>query len=625
MTYRLLRVNISQNARSSPMTEKKIQYIEDLLHVSKEYSDEIIEATLIEFVSKKQKLPFCYFGEFLQYERKSDKRLLAEFDKLALPLDIELLIEFFEALLDKDIITENGIVFTPKYISDYITASVFANTDLHTKVIDPGCGCGIFLISAIDCIKKQSNLSVVDIINNCIYGIDLDKDNARRCKLILHLYTLFNGETNNSLSPNILCADSLKIKWSEAFSVTAFDYIVGNPPYVNTHDMSKETASFLKKAFKTTQSGVYNIFYAFIEHALDFLHPQGKLSYIVPNNFLTIKSAEELRKLLASNCLIERVIDFADNMVFKPIRTYNCIIQLGKTKASQVEYYVFEQTENISEALQKISFSTIDTDKLDNNGWKLVDKKTLSNLSKIEGQFHSIKDNIRTGIATLRDEVYMVDYDGSEYSKTVGDCKFVIEPTLVKRLYKIPELKQCNDIYDVCRYIIFPYKKSENGFEIIPEDEFKNTLPLTYKYLEARRSELDQRDKGKGNPVAWYAYGRTQGLSKYGNKLLFPTFAGHPRFTLIEDEYAFFCNGYAIFEPDYIDLPLLSQILNSFVMQYYVSNTSYSIEGGYYCYQKKYIERFSIPFFSEDEKMQMKEMNSFELDSFLISKYNLSL
>lgn len=52
--------------------------------------------------------------------------------------------------------------------------------------------------------------------------------------------------------------------------------------------MSKETASFLKKTFSTTRSGVYNIFYAFIEHAIEFLHPKGKLSYIVPNNFLTI-------------------------------------------------------------------------------------------------------------------------------------------------------------------------------------------------------------------------------------------------------------------------------------------------------------------------------------------------
>lgn len=625
MTNISFRVNISKNARSNHMTEKNMQYINALLKASKDFPDEIIEATLTAYVSKKKGQQFSYQQEFSHYENKVDSHLMYEFEKLNFPLDIELFIEFFESLLEKDDITENGIVFTPKYISDYISSSVIKNASIQTKVIDPGCGCGIFLISAIDCIRQQTNLNYTDIINSCIYGIDLDKNNVRRCKLILNIYALINGESNEKLSPKILCSDSLKLKWDEAFTVTSFDYILGNPPYVNTHDMSKETALFLKKTFTTTKSGVYNIFYAFIEYALDFLHPQGKLSYIVPNNFLTIKSAEELRKLITSNYYLERIIDFADNMVFKPVRTYNCIIQLSKSNSKQFEYCVLDKTDDIPQSLRTITFNTMDTDKLDINGWKLVDKGTLSNLSKIEGQFHSIRNSIRTGIATLRDEVYMVDFDGQDYYKVVDDVKYVVEPMLVKRLYKIPDLKQCDDINSVCRYIIFPYKKGTNGFEIIPEDELKISFPHTYKYLLSRKEELDKRDKGKGNPIAWYAYGRTQGLNKYGNKLLFPTFAGYPRFTLIEDEYAFFCNGYAVFEPDYIDLSLLSRILNSYIMQYYVSNTSYSIEGGYYCYQKKYIERFSIPFFSEDEKMQMNGMTSSELDSYLISKYNLNL
>ncbi len=607
------------------MTENKLQYIHAMLQASKGFSDEIIEATLIAYVSKKQNLKFYYADDFLRYENKHDLSLLNEFNKLSVPLDIELFIEFFESLLEKDNITENGIVFTPKYIADYISDSVIKNVNIQTRVIDPSCGCGIFLISAIECIQRQTNLSLTDIINNCIYGIDVDNVNTRRCKLILHVYTLLNGESNKNLSPHLICSDSLKIKWSNAFSVPSFNYIIGNPPYVNPHDMSKDTTSFLKKTFTTTQKGVYNIFYAFIEHALEFLHSKGNLSYIVPNNFLTIKAAEGLRKLLTTKNYLERIIDFADNMVFKPVRTYNCIIQLGKSNSQQVEYCVLSKTDNIQQSLKNIAFNTIDIEKLDINGWKLVDKGTLANLAKIEGQSYIIKNNIRTGIATLRDEVYMVDFDGQDYYKAVDGVKYVVEPMLVKRLYKIPDLKQCDDINSVCRYIIFPYKKGPNGFEIIPEDELKISFPLTYKYLLSRKEELDKRDKGKGNPVAWYAYGRTQGLNKYGNKLLFPTFAGYPRFTLIEDEYAFFCNGYAVFEPDYIDLSLLSRILNSYIMQYYVSNTSYSIEGGYYCYQKKYIERFSIPFFSEDEKILMTGMTSSELDSYLISKYNLNL
>ena len=75
-----------------------------------------------------------------------------------------------------------------------------------------------------------------------------------------------------------------------------------------------------------------------------------------------------------------------------------------------------------------------------------------------------------------------------------------------------------------------------------------------------------------------------------------------PRFILVDDPDALFCNGYAVFEDSSIELELLQRVLNSAVMHYYISNTSYAIEGGYYCYQKKYIERFSIPFFSLEER-----------------------
>ena len=60
-------------------------------------------------------------------------------------------------------------------------------------------------------------------------------------------------------------------------------------------------------------------------------------------------------------------------------------------------------------------------------------------------------------------------------------------------------------------------------------------------------------------------------------------------------------------------------------MNYYVSNTSYSIEGGYYCYQKKYIERFSIPEFTQVELEMIKNCPQQEVDIFLQKKYNLEV
>ena len=610
------------------MTDSNLQYIGRMLKVVEGYPNDVIEATVISYICSKIQKIFVYQEEFLEYENLSDYDLFQKINELSFPVDIELIIEFFEALLEKDNVNENGIVFTPKYIADYINSCVMSELEAYKdniSIIDPSCGCGIFLVSAIEYLHVRFGISIVEIINNNIYGLDLDEDNTRRCKIILNLFALINGESNECIKANIVCSDSLKTKWTHIFGVDTFEFIVGNPPYVNTHDMSKETAKFLKTTFLTTKTGVYNIFYGFIEHGMEFLSETGKLSYIIPNNFLTIKSAANLRRLIAEHKYLERIIDFSDNMVFKPVRTYNCIIKLSKSKNEEFEYCLMDKTEDINDALKRLDFNKMEVDKLDLNGWKLADKKTLANIQRIEGQLTSIKEFVRTGIATLKDDVYIVDFDGNEYYKEIDGIRYVVENSLVKRLYKIPDLKQCDDIKNSCKYIIFPYVKGKNGFKIILEDELKRSTPNTYKYLLARKSELDGRDKGKPNNVAWYAYGRTQGLNKYGIKLVFPTFSNKPKFTMIDDEYALFCNGYAVFENDYIELEILMRVLNSDIMQYYISNTSYAIEGGYYCYQKKYIEKFSIPFFSENDKELIKKMDDNELNKYLVERYELNL
>ena len=91
-------------------------------------------------------------------------------------------------------------------------------------------------------------------------------------------------------------------------------------------------------------------------------------------------------------------------------------------------------------------------------------------------------------------------------------------------------MKQDDNIDNSKRFIIFPYVKNKHGYTLIDENVFKSVYPLTYLCLSLQKDKLDSRDKGKRNPQGWYAYGRTQGLNKYGKKLLFPTFSNNPKF-----------------------------------------------------------------------------------------------
>ena len=298
---------------------------------------------------------------------------------------IESVIELFEFLLENQETTENGIVFTPKYIADYIVQNLFSDLmvwDDTITIIDPGCGCGIFLVSAIEYIHERFQISIKKLLRDHIFGIDINKDNVRRCKLVMRLLTKKYGEEISEI-PHIVCKNSLKERWKDTFHLNqriGFSYVIVNPPYVNPHDLSKDTIEFLKNTLETTVNGTFNIFYAFIEHAMDQLSEDGRLGFIVPNNFLTIKSALELRKYLKEHAFLRRILDFGENMVFKPVRTYNCILFLSRKKQEEFEYAVMDRAECIEKELKDIRFCKMPICQLDQEGWKLVNRQTWENL-----------------------------------------------------------------------------------------------------------------------------------------------------------------------------------------------------------------------------------------------------
>ena len=74
------------------------------------------------------------------------------------------------------------------------------------------------------------------------------------------------------------------------------------------------------------------------------------------------------------------------------------------------------------------------------------------------------------------------------------------------------------------------------------------------------------------------------------------------------------------------NIDVVQKIFNSIVMHYYISKTSVSIEGGYPCYQKNFIEKFTVPEFCENEIETLRSLNcQQQIDNFLIKKYHLNL
>lgn len=529
----------------------------------------------------------------------------------------------------------NGAFFTPDYIIDHIINEIKPKE--NDKNLDPSCGCGAFLIGLIDYYSQTFSKPIKNILRENIFGADILDYNIKRSKIILTIYALQNGENIEEGDLNLYHQDSLRTEWK-----INFDNIVGNPPYVKFQDIADENRNYLSKNCSTIDGGNFNLYFAFFELGYNLLKPNGKLGYITPNNYFTSLSGESLRKYFHQKKCLAKIIDFSHKKVFDA-QTYTAITFIDKQQNDFINYDKIKDFQAPEIFLKNINYSKNYLDKLNVKKWRLLKTEEQENIQTIETIGSPIGKlfDICVGIATLKDDIFFID--GSKernnyYLKITENGVFEIEKDIVKPVYKISDFKTQEDIEKNTRKIIFPYSVKNKTAIAIPEDEFSEKYPRCYAYLLSEKATLLSRDKGKINFDPFYVWGRTQGLTKVGKKILNPTFSQHPRFLMVEED-AFFTNGYGIYFKEQKNgffsqnpignvenIDVVQKILNSFVMDYYVSTTSSSIEGGYPCYQKNFIEKFTIPELTQDEIETIRYLKtSEEIDDFLISKYHLNL
>jgi hypothetical protein len=201
-----------------------------------------------------------------------------------------------------------------------------------------------------------------------------------------------------------------------------------------------------------------------------------------------------------------------------------------------------------------------------------------------------------------------------------------IEGEIARPAIKIAAFDTEAELRNNCLRVICPYQQISGNAVLITEDKLKSQFPKTYDYLLECQEFLATRDKGKKTYEAWFAWGRTQGMSALGPKLLTKTFSRGPNFLLDESD-SLFCNGYAVFQPQpslfgpAISMRALQRILNSSVMYFYARLTSFQLEGGYECYQKNFIERFGIPQISSAEDAALVQMSQTEANIWIARRY----
>jgi type I restriction-modification system DNA methylase subunit len=269
---------------------------------------------------------------------------------------------------------KDGVFYTPKYITKYIVDNTvgklcdekkmelkiideeyakgrtnrkketlkqldenlqaYRNWLLNITICDPACGSGAFLNQALEYLMEEHRY--IDelesqllgagftfpgvenhILENNIFGVDINEESIEIAKLSLWLRTAQRGRKLTSLNNNIKCGNSLiddpavagekAFNWQQEFPTVfekgGFDVVIGNPPYGAKLD--NETQNYLNK--KYIRGGSETVI-SFTKLSYDLLlKKSGSFGFIIPKSFSFSSNYQFIREFILDD--INEIVD----------------------------------------------------------------------------------------------------------------------------------------------------------------------------------------------------------------------------------------------------------------------------------------------------------------------------
>lgn len=247
----------------------------------------------------------------------------------------------YETIVSNTLKQEAGQFFTPRNIIKCMVQML--DPDQNTRVLDPACGSGGFLVMVLDHVRhkitrnlypdldevrleaKYNSADVDDAVREyaekMIFGFDFDPDlkKAARMNMVMagdghaNIYNINSLEYPQGSKPDVsLIADAVagSIKHSAdkdfhfEFGMNnaqgKFDMVFTNPPFGTKVEVDQEIAVRYELNSKAPEV-------LFIEACYNFLKPGGKMAIVLPDGILGNPNTESVRlwilrhfKLLAS-------------------------------------------------------------------------------------------------------------------------------------------------------------------------------------------------------------------------------------------------------------------------------------------------------------------------------------
>jgi len=271
----------------------------------------------------------------------------------------------FEIFVSKILKDEGGQFFTPSNIVKFMVE--YLDPTLDSKVLDPACGHGGFLLATRELLEKkkkqkdqkftQDESQDVSTVSN-LHGIDKDLFLTKICALYLEI---LGGSKPQIFCENTLNPEDYHPKAKQVIKDNTFDYIATNPPFgsripvddkdiLKTYQLGFIWKNYTNKGWKRTKKIAKQQppQILFIDRCIQLLKDQGKLAIVLPEGIFGNPSDRYIWEYLKSKGKILAIISLSQD-AFQP---YTCnktsILFFQKLKKIPKDYYIsFAVVKNI--------------------------------------------------------------------------------------------------------------------------------------------------------------------------------------------------------------------------------------------------------------------------------------
>ena len=590
--------------------------------------------------------------------------------------DIEKLIREGDTSLENDLAKEegrkSGEYGLPESIRNHAKEIDFALANV--KICDPAIGSGAFPVGMMTEIIRArqvltpylSNHRYRDAytfkwhcIENCLYGVDIDKSAVEIAKLRLWLSLVVDEESYDHIRPlpnldyRIVCGNSLQsvkknlfnftlypdlekkklqyfgstnpknkavlrreidglitqltdgnkkfdfeVYFSEVFSTKqGFDITIGNPPYVS-HDKITNKSN-IKKNFLSYEPFA-DLYCYFFEASIHIGHSKSTICLITSNSFIKAEYGKPLRKHIAKETNILNLINIEDFQVFESaiVNVAISIIQKkgnGIKKHAHIVNEIYLEGEEFEIFLQKNRFS-LNQKNFDKGNWILQPQDVLSVLTKISNSGKTLEQ--------WGAKIRLGLATGANYAFVISEEKKIeLEKSDKKNTQIIKPTLRGRDIE---RY---SYKFS-NEYIILTRNEINvpKDYPVIYDYLNSFGEDFKQRG-AKGRH--WTNLRACAFFNDFQReKIIWIELTDHGRFALCTEEIYLLNSAYFLIPPSSISSKYLLGILNSKVIQFVMNTVAETSGMGTNRWINKHVKKFPIPEEKSDISAQLEQLVS---------------